>query len=246
MDFNKLVFNDTEINASSDFPTNPDAELLYQVNADLTVPAGKAGEGTEFKEGNIIAWDTHAVGTTGSGEWVVFGSGDGTGFIAGVTHINATANITEASQVYRVDASANITLTPIPAMESVATFFYVDAIGTGSVLVPLVQGGNITVTSGTRVGIVYDDTINDWSIFIADAGVTSSISHFIGFFSEVDGSDPKVTNYFMDLIPITPGVVLDLPKYNLTFVEDNSPAWKIINGAVTASPVGVADVTLEY
>ena len=246
MDFNKLLFNDTEINLASDFPILPDPELLYQVNADLTIPAGKAGAGTEFKEGNIIAWDKHAVGTSGAGEYVVFGSGDGTGFIAGILHPSASGNITEPSMVYRVDKNIPITLTPVPAMEVAPTFFYVDTIGQGDVLIPLAAGGNIVVTAGTRVGIIYDDSISDWTIFIADAGVTSSISHFIGFFYEQDATDPLQVNYFMDLFPITPGTSLDLTKYNLNWVEDGQPAWKIISGAIEASSVSIADIVLEY
>ncbi len=240
MDFSKRVFADFEINSVNDLPLSPNSGLMYQINQQIVVPIGKAGAGQTLVKG-IVAWDNDR--GDGLGEWVSFGSGSG--FLSKIVNLSSDATLNDSATLYVVESDVDILVTPNNSLKQEPSFFYLNSIGLGNVTIE--NGSNdITILAGSRAGIIYDNTLGGWRVFIVDNGSTASISHFVGFYSLVNATDSQQVDFFLEIFPITVGGNIDLTKYNLTF-EDGTASWRIVAGAVTIEQTAsLSGAILEY
>lgn len=229
----KLVFvaqSGSELTAHADITS--DDSFFYIVNT--------SGGNISF-EGDTIPYPQKVgyVYSPADSGWVRFMTGGqgGTGFISEMIYKSANYTVNTNGMNIVVD-TAGVAITPHNDLEVEPNFVYITNSSDGAI-----SFAGVSVTNNSRAGFIYSDTTGEWEIFMKDSTTVATISHFVGFGSEIDVVDDNVTNYYMDLFPMTTGTVIDIDKYNL-FFDDGSPAWRVLNNSVEVHPVATVGTTL--
>lgn len=192
-------------------------------------------------EGDIIP-DTHQVGYTwdvAGNEWKRFITEgvDGSGFIETIVYTSTNYTIAAPQQLISVN-TAGVSLTTISSIRQQPNFLYITNTSLGDITFH-----GMAIAPKSRVGVMWSQQKNKWVIFMNDYAQAMNVSHFIGFAQTPGIVDENETTTWLDIYPLTSGVLIDVTKYNMLF-DDGSPSWKIIAGAAEVHTTTTLDLHL--